>query len=360
MLEFLTAVVLMVGANPLGAGTPKEKVASPIIGTIQAHDHHVLDIVLSEDGKQCISLGGFGSLGQSWKVWDIQSKKCLRAFDFKNAGGGPRPGACEFLPLADAFVGVVSRPAKDKSRNREWGLVQFDIKSGRERVLYVGGSDSTPVALWSKQKCIVARKDAINIEDAAFTLMVINYESGEVKRLVHKKTVKIRGFTPDRKLLALETAPNRIEVYDWERNKLVSTITATFSKFSSEICQCVFLSDNRTMIAIVDGVPGHSEKWDLRNGLAVPWTNAVTGIGKSSRVAISPDETLLATGGARFYGLRAEMKFLGAQDLRVPALEGNGLESLLNVPRFLPDGKSYLLGCGGGKILHVRTPSFSR
>jgi hypothetical protein len=113
------------------------------------------------------------------------------------------------------------------------------------------------------------------------------------------------------------------------------------------------------MLAIVGAIPCRFEKWDIIDGKLLHSGKLYGSFHRIMPVSVSPDERLLAVPNGHnvlFYDLAKGMKPMSPQntfDGEVPKLRGG--EGII---RFLPDGKSYILGYDRGKVLHLKTPNF--
>jgi WD40 repeat protein len=306
------------------------------------HTRVIFDIVISDDQKKMVTVGGEGPLGVGMILWDLEGRKKSHRFDV-----GVFP---QFLPSRQSFASLTVRlvlPGSAKPlRPPGWDVNEHDVKTGTTKKLHVFEGDERPVALWPDKKTVVSEFQPMDAPESTYAVHFLNYETKKRHVLSTGAPCTVMCFSHDRKIVVLRFGRGTLKVFDWEAKKKISEIE-TLEDSANERCEyCIFLRDDS---ALLTGISGWQRLrvWDWKSGKLTKTLKDPTLPNTNRPPVLSPDGRLLATVGYSSVGFldTKELAYID-KPMRFPGFKGR-----LERACFTPDGRSLIVGDLGN--LHV-------
>ena len=248
---------------------PTGKIAIALCGplTVRGHDHMVMSLAFSPDGKTLLS----GSWDKSAKLWDTTNGKELLAVSASNS-----PVVCV------AFAPDGKRFASGDNRNT---VTLWETASGKKQLAIKGSEDWVCSFVFSpdgKQLALRGKGYVIELWDAA--------RGTELRTLQgHLGGVRSTAFSPDGKSLASGSWDKTIKFWDTATGKTMLTLKG----HSKPVTSIAFSPNGKRLVS--GGDDGVIKLWDIAGGTEL-FTRKV-GYGPVLAVVFSPDGKHLASGG---------------------------------------------------------------
>ncbi|GAB4276669.1 MAG: hypothetical protein Fur0025_02020 [Oscillatoriaceae cyanobacterium] len=254
---------------------------------IAAHSELVKSVAISPNGKIIAS----GSLDHTVKLWDLETGKLLHAFT-----GHTGPVSCvKFSPDGQT---IASSSAFKDGTIRLWDL------DSKQQITALKGNDWIVLSVWS----IAFSPDGkilASAHHADSTVKIWNLENGQLLRTLrgHVWAVESVAISPDGQTVVSGSLDSNIKIWNLKNGQLIQTLNgpadSPFSMvqswFSSHSIWSIAISPDGTRLAS-GGAEQPIKIWNLKTGKQ---SNILEGHSDTVlTVAFSPDGKSLASGAA--------------------------------------------------------------
>ena len=276
--------------------------------TLEGHNGYISALAITPDGKRCVS----GSDDQTLRIWDMESGQCLRTLEELY---------CVINTLAITPDGKRCVSGSDNQTLRIW-----DMESGRCLRTLEGHHDEvgTLAITADGKRCVSGSVDR--------TLRIWDMESGQCLRTLegHHREIRTISLTPDGKRCVSGSFDRTIRVWDLESGQCLRTLEGQKGGINTLALtpdgkRCVSGSDDYTL-----------RIWDMESGQCLRTLDRHYEI--ISALAITPDGKRCVSGSfdktVRIWDIES------GQCLRT--LEGHECE--ISTLALTPDGKRCMSG----------------
>lgn len=295
-----------------------------VVRVLHGHNDAVAAVAFSPDG----TLLATGSLDKTVKLWSIRTGDLVRTIDGHNYS----VRSVAFSPSGETLVAGAGE-GFDKGEVKIW-----DVSTGKLRQILAKDSDAVDFVRYSPSGENIAVVTGFGCgprEPAEPNVRLYDTRIGEVRLELHRENCI--AFAPDGKTLAVGGPDCKIKLHDAQSGELLRTLTGqqgnifsvAFSADGTRLvsgsfagkesgtitlwdmpngeCRQPFGQDNRSVTAVAflnggrtvatDGDTDFCRLWDVTTGEMIAHTDEPKTAQWGPRYfAISPDESLLATG----------------------------------------------------------------